>query len=139
MTRKRPYQLLCPIAQALDVVGDRWTLLILRDLHAGPARFQQLQEGLGIATNLLTTRLAELTESGMIRSWMLMDMAPTRSPILDAHRPTALGAGPFRGTARPRARSANNQATCGLSHSPANRSERRRRPSKPDRATPYRR
>ena len=67
MTRKRPYQLLCPIARALDVVGDRWTLLILRDLHAGPARFQQLQEGLGIATNLPTTRLAELTESGMIQ------------------------------------------------------------------------
>ncbi len=66
MTRKRPYQLLCPIARALDVVGDRWTLLILRDLHAGPARFQELHEGLGMATNLLTTRLAELTASGMI-------------------------------------------------------------------------
>lgn len=66
MTRKRPYQLLCPIARALDVVGDRWTLLILRDLHAGPARFQELHEGLGIATNLLTSRLAELTESGAI-------------------------------------------------------------------------
>ena len=66
MTRKRRYQLLCPIARALDVVGDRWTLMILRDLHAGPARFQQLQEGLGLATNLLATRLAELTASGMI-------------------------------------------------------------------------
>ena len=66
MTRNRRYQLLCPIARALDVVGDRWALLILRDLHAGPARFQQLQEGLGVATNLLTTRLAELTESGAI-------------------------------------------------------------------------
>ena len=66
MARKRPYQLLCPIARALDVVGDRWALLILRDLHAGPARFQQLQEGLGVATNLLTTRLADLTEAGTI-------------------------------------------------------------------------
>lgn len=66
MTRKHPYRLLCPIAPALDIVGDRWTLLILRDLHAGPARFQQLEEGLGVATNLLTTRLAELTESGVI-------------------------------------------------------------------------
>jgi len=66
VTRKRPYQLLCPIARALDVVGDRWTLLILRDLHAGPARFQQLQEGLGVATNLLSTRLAELTASELI-------------------------------------------------------------------------
>ena len=66
MARKRRYQLLCPIARALDVVGDRWSLLILRDLHAGPARFQQLQEGLGLATNLLATRLVELTESGTI-------------------------------------------------------------------------
>lgn len=66
MTERRRYRLLCPIARALDVLGDRWTLLILRDLHAGPARFQELQEGLGIATNLLSTRLVELTESGMI-------------------------------------------------------------------------
>lgn len=66
MTERRRYRLLCPIARALDVLGDRWTLLILRDLHAGPARFQELQEGLNIATNLLSTRLTELTESGMI-------------------------------------------------------------------------
>jgi DNA-binding HxlR family transcriptional regulator len=66
MTKQRHYRLLCPIARALDVLGDRWTLLILRDLHAGPARFQELHEGLGIATNLLSTRLAELSESGMI-------------------------------------------------------------------------
>jgi DNA-binding HxlR family transcriptional regulator len=66
MTAKRHYNLLCPIARALDVVGDRWTLLILRDLHAGPARFQELHEGLGIATNLLSTRLTELTDSGLI-------------------------------------------------------------------------
>lgn len=67
MTRSRRYNLLCPIARALDAVGDRWSLLILRDLHAAPARFQELQEGLGIATNLLTTRLADLTDSGLIR------------------------------------------------------------------------
>jgi DNA-binding HxlR family transcriptional regulator len=67
MPRKRPYQLMCPIARALDAVGDRWALLILRDLHAGPARYQQLQEGLGVATNLLATRLAELIESGMVQ------------------------------------------------------------------------
>ena len=66
MTKRRHYRLLCPIARALDVLGDRWTLLILRDLHAGPARFQELHEGLGIATNLLSSRLAELSESGMI-------------------------------------------------------------------------
>lgn len=62
----RRYRLLCPIARALDVVGDRWTLLILRDLHAGPARYHELQEGLGIATNLLSTRLTDLADAGMI-------------------------------------------------------------------------
>jgi len=66
MTAKRHYNLLCPIARALDAVGDRWTLLILRDLHAGPARYLELQEGLGIATNLLSTRLTELTDRGLI-------------------------------------------------------------------------
>ena len=66
MTAKRHYNLLCPIARALDAVGDRWALLILRDLHAGPARYQELHEGLGIATNLLSTRLTELTGSGLI-------------------------------------------------------------------------
>ena len=66
MTAKRRYRLLCPIARALDVVGDRWALLIVRDLHAGPARFQDLETGLGIATNLLTTRLTELTKAGVI-------------------------------------------------------------------------
>lgn len=66
MSQKRRYQLLCPIARALDVLGDRWALLILRDLHAGPARFHELQHGLGMATNLLTTRLEELREAGLI-------------------------------------------------------------------------
>jgi len=66
VARKRQYQLLCPVARALDVLGDRWALLVLRDLHAGPARFQQLQDGLGMASNLLATRLAELTEAGLV-------------------------------------------------------------------------
>ena len=46
MAKSRSYKLLCPIARALDRIGDRWTLLILRDLHAGPARFSELQRGL---------------------------------------------------------------------------------------------
>jgi DNA-binding HxlR family transcriptional regulator len=66
MTAKRRYRLLCPIARALDAVGDRWALLIVRDLHAGPARFQDLETGLGLATNLLSTRLTELTEAGLV-------------------------------------------------------------------------
>ena len=64
----RSYNLLCPISRALDHIGDRWTLLILRDLHAGPARFKDLQTGLtGIASNLLSDRLQALEASGLIQ------------------------------------------------------------------------
>lgn len=83
MTAKRRYRLLCPIARALDAVGDRWALLILRDLHAGPARFQELETGLGIATNLLSTRLSELTDAGLVER----ETPDGRS----AYRLTALG------------------------------------------------
>ena len=63
----RSYNLLCPISRALDHLGDRWNLLILRDLHAGPARFKDLQTGLtGIASNLLSERLQALETSGLI-------------------------------------------------------------------------
>lgn len=67
MATSRRYSLLCPIARALDRVGDRWALLILRDLHAGPARFKDLQQGLtGIAANLLTDRLKQLQSDGLV-------------------------------------------------------------------------
>src|SRR5215467_14635214 len=67
MTQTRRYRLLCPIARALDRLGDRWALLILRDLHAGPARFGELLDGLtGIASNLLTTRVDELAAANLI-------------------------------------------------------------------------
>jgi len=66
--KTRSYNLLCPISRALDHVGDRWTLLILRDLHAGPARFKDLQTGLtGIASNLLSDRLHALEACGLIQ------------------------------------------------------------------------
>ena len=67
MTRNRSYHFNCPIARALDRIGDRWTLLILRDLYAGPARFLELQRGLtGIATNLLTDRLTKLMADELV-------------------------------------------------------------------------
>ena len=63
----RHYRLLCPIARALDRIGERWTLLVLQDLHAGPARFSDLQAALpGLAPNLLTTRLRQLEQDGLI-------------------------------------------------------------------------
>lgn len=64
----RSYGQLCSIARALDVVGDRWTLLIVRELLIlGPSRFGEIQRGLpGIATNLLTQRLRDLEANGVV-------------------------------------------------------------------------
>jgi len=67
MSKNRSYRLLCPISRALDKVGDRWSLLILRDLHAGPARYIDIQKSFPrLASNLLTTRLEQLQASGLI-------------------------------------------------------------------------
>jgi DNA-binding HxlR family transcriptional regulator/putative sterol carrier protein len=56
------------LARALDLVGGRWALLVVRDLLTGPKRFKQLQEGLhGVPTNVLTTRLRELEEAGIVQ------------------------------------------------------------------------
>jgi len=64
----RSYSQLCGIATALDVVGDRWATLILRDLLLGPLRFVELAEGLpGIGTNTLTARLKQLEEADVVR------------------------------------------------------------------------
>jgi DNA-binding HxlR family transcriptional regulator len=64
----RSYGQYCSIARALDIVGDRWTLLIVRELLLqGACRFTDLKNGLpGIATNLLSTRLKELEEAGLV-------------------------------------------------------------------------
>jgi DNA-binding HxlR family transcriptional regulator len=65
----RTYGQYCSVAKALDVVGDRWTLLIIRELLVqGPCRYTDLKSGLpGIATNLLADRLRDLEQAGLIR------------------------------------------------------------------------
>jgi DNA-binding HxlR family transcriptional regulator len=63
----RSYGQYCGLARALDVVGDRWNLLIVRQLLIGPARYSELVEGLpGVATNLLADRLRDLETAGVI-------------------------------------------------------------------------
>ena len=58
----------CGTAHALDVVGDRWALLVVRDLVLGPKRFTDLREGLpGIGPNVLSQRLKELEQNGVLR------------------------------------------------------------------------
>lgn len=61
MARKKPYDDGCATAHALDLIGERWALLIVRELIPGPKRFSDLKAALaGVSTNVLTTRLAEL-------------------------------------------------------------------------------
>lgn len=68
MDRKRSYDDGCAFAQALDLVGERWALLVMRELMFGPRRFTDLKESLpGIATNVLTQRLVRLEEAGVVR------------------------------------------------------------------------
>jgi DNA-binding HxlR family transcriptional regulator len=63
----RSYGQYCALAKALDVVGDRWSLLIVRELLVRPCRYGELQDGLpGIATNLLADRLRSLEDTGVI-------------------------------------------------------------------------
>lgn len=69
MSDKRSYDLNCPIAKSLDLMGDRWTLLILRDLFIfGTRRYVELREGLsGIPPTLLSQRLKDLVEADLIQ------------------------------------------------------------------------
>lgn len=63
----RSYGQFCALARSLDVVGDRWTLLIVRELLPGPLRYTELKTSLeGIATNLLASRLRTLEENGIV-------------------------------------------------------------------------
>src|ERR671933_393953 len=67
MNRARRYKQYCALARTLDVVGDRWTLLIVRELAPGPRRFTDLLDGLpGVSRNLLTRRLRALEAAGII-------------------------------------------------------------------------
>jgi DNA-binding HxlR family transcriptional regulator len=72
----RNYNQNCPIARGLDILGERWTLLILRELVGGPRRYGDLRAKLpGIATNLLAERLKELQDAGLV------DRADLPAPI----------------------------------------------------------
>lgn len=66
--RKRSYDQYCALARALDVIGERWTLLLVRELLLGPKRYKDLLAGLpGIGTNLLAERLRNLGQLGLVR------------------------------------------------------------------------
>jgi DNA-binding HxlR family transcriptional regulator len=65
MQPKSPSILECPVGRAVETVGEWWSILILRDAFQGSTRFDEFEQGLGIAPNILSRRLAHLTETGM--------------------------------------------------------------------------
>lgn len=77
MRGTRTYREYCAIARSLDLLGQRWTLLIVRDLFLGPQRYTDLQAGLpGIASDMLSARLHTLEDEGLVRRRQLPPPAP---------------------------------------------------------------
>lgn len=66
MKRKSFREAECPVARSLDAIGDWWSLLIIRDAFDGIRRFSQFQQNLGIAKGMLTTRLRDLVQAGVL-------------------------------------------------------------------------
>ncbi|HTH54030.1 MAG TPA: helix-turn-helix domain-containing protein [Edaphobacter sp.] len=67
MKRKSNGSSVCPVARSLDVVGEWWSLLIVRDAMLGVKRFSEFERRLGMAKNILTVRLKRLVEEGVLR------------------------------------------------------------------------
>ncbi|RTN90778.1 winged helix-turn-helix transcriptional regulator [Enterobacter bugandensis] len=67
MKRTRLEESTCPVARSLDIIGDWWSLLIVRDALRGIKRFGEFQKSLGIAKNMLTSRLKLLVDEGILR------------------------------------------------------------------------
>lgn len=66
MQHKSFSEMHCSIAQCLEIVGERWSLLIVRDVFLGATRFDEIQQRLGISRNILNQRLARLVEHGVV-------------------------------------------------------------------------
>ena len=74
----------CPVARTLDLIGERWTILLLRDLLLqGPRRFQDFQESLpGVAPNTLSARLKSLEQNGLVQRQLYTDRPPRVEYVL---------------------------------------------------------
>lgn len=93
--RKRFHDRNCSVARALDLLGEWWTMLIIREAFFGARRFEDFQKRLGIARNILTSRLRRLTEQGVLervpakeggrrKVYRLTDMGRELLPVLIA-------------------------------------------------------
>lgn len=82
MQRKSFRRMQCPIARSLDRVGEWWSMLILRDALHGFTRFEQFQESLGIAPNMLTRRLHALVDAGLLERRRYSERPPRDEYVL---------------------------------------------------------
>src|SRR5947209_17525890 len=92
----------CPVAKSLELLGERWTLLVIRDLLSGSRRFQDLQSSLeGIAPNVLSERLKILEEHGIVARQIYSELTPRADYALTprvhdsrmvVHDPACMGA-----------------------------------------------
>jgi DNA-binding HxlR family transcriptional regulator len=82
MKKKRIGDTQCPIARGLERVGEWWSILILRDALHGYTRFDQFQQSLGIAPNMLTRRLASLVKSGLLERRLYNQRPPRYEYVL---------------------------------------------------------
>lgn len=112
MKRKNFDHLACPVAATLSVIGDHWSILVIRDLFFGLTRFDEFQKDLGIARNVLTDRLKKLVDEGIVAKepgdgghpvYRLTDEGRALRKVLvemakwgEAHRPDKSGDGSWR-------------------------------------------
>ncbi|MBE8717291.1 winged helix-turn-helix transcriptional regulator [Cellvibrio polysaccharolyticus] len=74
----------CPVARSVNLVGDRWSLLIVRDAFDGTRRFSDFQRGLGMARNILSDRLRKLVEAGIFETRDASDGTAYQEYVLTA-------------------------------------------------------
>ena len=82
MRRKTFGNMQCPIARSLERVGEWWSILILRDAFHGLSRFDEFQENLGIAPNMLARRLKSLVEAGLLERRRYSERPPRHEYVL---------------------------------------------------------
>ena len=95
MERKSFSQMDCSVAQCLEVVGEWWSMLIIRDTFMGVTRFEDFQRRLGISRNILRDRLASLVDAGV-----LVRVPYSEHPPRDDYKLTQKGEGPLARTDR---------------------------------------
>ncbi|MFT4191027.1 MAG: helix-turn-helix domain-containing protein [Comamonas sp.] len=82
--RKPMNDQLCPVARCVDLIGDRWSLLIVRDAFDGVRRFGDFQRSLGVARNILSDRLRKLVEAGILETQDASDGTAYQEYVLTA-------------------------------------------------------